>query len=169
MPGADGCNRVQTGKHRCPQVCYGPSAFLLLRPPQVSLRVLTCAAPKSILYEKATCRCGLGPLSYRWREVFFKVKKTVGEAPDGPARAFLADTTHTSLYMVRHRVGEAWRSGEKYCNTTGFYLLQAGSTLSCVPLLPSGRSTPWDSLSPPGLEALVNELCAVLKPHLQPG
>lgn len=37
----------------------------------------------------------------RWREVFFKVKKTVGEAPDGPASAFLADTTHTSLYLVR--------------------------------------------------------------------
>lgn len=43
----------------------------------------------------------LDPLSYRWREVFFKVKKTVGEAPDGPASAFLADTTNTSLYMVR--------------------------------------------------------------------
>ncbi|EDM18853.1 rCG43513 [Rattus norvegicus] len=80
----------------------------------------------------------------RWREVFFKVKKTVGEAPDGPASAFLADTTHTSLYL-------------------------AGTTLSRVPPLPSGRSPPWDSLSPPGLEALVNELCAVLKPHLQPG
>ncbi|XP_075836929.1 peroxisome biogenesis factor 6 isoform X1 [Microtus pennsylvanicus] len=80
----------------------------------------------------------------RWLEVFFKVKKTVGEAPDGPASAFLADTTHTSLYM-------------------------AGSTLSRVPLLPSGKSTPWDSLSPPGLEALVKELCAVLKPRLQPG
>lgn len=49
------------------------------------------------------------------------------------------------------------------------YLSQAGSALSRVPLLPSERSTPWDSLSPPGLEALVNELCAVLKPHLQPG
>ncbi|XP_031204622.1 peroxisome biogenesis factor 6 isoform X2 [Mastomys coucha] len=80
----------------------------------------------------------------RWREVFFKVKKTVGEAPDGPASAFLADTTNTSLYM-------------------------AGTALSHVPPLPSGRSPPWDSLSPPGLEALVNELCAVLKPHLQPG
>ncbi|XP_052048033.1 peroxisome biogenesis factor 6 isoform X2 [Apodemus sylvaticus] len=80
----------------------------------------------------------------RWREVFFKVKKTVGEAPDGPASAFLADTTHTSLYM-------------------------AGTTLSLVPPLPSGRSPPWDSLSPPGLEDLVNELCAILKPHLQPG
>nr|XP_007970725.2 peroxisome biogenesis factor 6 isoform X2 [Chlorocebus sabaeus] len=36
----------------------------------------------------------------RWREMFFKVKKTAGEAPDGPASAYLADTTHTSLYMV---------------------------------------------------------------------
>ncbi|KAM9076669.1 peroxisome biogenesis factor 6 isoform 2-T4 [Megaptera novaeangliae] len=35
----------------------------------------------------------------RWREMFFKVKKTVGEAPDGPARAYVADTTHTSLYL----------------------------------------------------------------------
>lgn len=33
--------------------------------------------------------------------MFFKVKKTVGEAPDGPTRAYLADTTHTSLYLVR--------------------------------------------------------------------
>lgn len=43
----------------------------------------------------------IGPLSCRWREMFFKVKKTVGEAPDGPTRAYLADTTHTSLYLVR--------------------------------------------------------------------
>ncbi|XP_030868297.1 peroxisome biogenesis factor 6 isoform X3 [Gorilla gorilla gorilla] len=80
----------------------------------------------------------------RWREMFFKVKKTVGEAPDGPASAYLADTTHTSLYMV-------------------------GSTLSPVPWLPSEESTLWSSLSPPGLEALVSELCSVLKPRLQPG
>ncbi|XP_055119245.2 peroxisome biogenesis factor 6 isoform X2 [Symphalangus syndactylus] len=80
----------------------------------------------------------------RWREMFFKVKKTVGEAPDGPASAYLADTTHTSLYMV-------------------------GSTLSPVPWLHSEESTLWSSLSPPGLEALVSELCAVLKPRLQPG
>ncbi|XP_012628611.2 peroxisome biogenesis factor 6 [Microcebus murinus] len=80
----------------------------------------------------------------RWREMFFKVKKTVGEAPGGPTSAYLADTTHTSLYMV-------------------------GSTLNPVPRLPSGESTVWNSLSPPGLEALVTELCAVLKPRLQPG
>ncbi|XP_039321101.1 peroxisome biogenesis factor 6 isoform X2 [Saimiri boliviensis] len=80
----------------------------------------------------------------RWREMFFKVKKTVGEAPDGPASAYLADTTHTSLYMV-------------------------GSTLSPVPWLPSEESALWSSLSPPGLETLVSELCAVLKPRLQPG
>lgn len=42
-----------------------------------------------------------GPLSCRWQEMFFKVKRTVGEAPDGPTRAYLADTTHTSLYLVR--------------------------------------------------------------------
>ncbi|XP_062952947.1 peroxisome biogenesis factor 6 isoform X3 [Cynocephalus volans] len=80
----------------------------------------------------------------RWREMFFKVKKTVGEAPDGPTSAYLVDTTHTSLYMV-------------------------GSTLSPIPRLSSGESTPWSSLSPPGLEALVTKLCATLKPHLQPG
>ncbi|XP_025781200.1 peroxisome biogenesis factor 6 isoform X2 [Puma concolor] len=80
----------------------------------------------------------------RWREMFFKVKKTLGEAPDGPTSAFLADTAHTSLYLV-------------------------GSTLSPVPRLTSGESTPWNSLSPPGLEALVTELCAALKPRLQPG
>ncbi|GAB5571528.1 peroxisome biogenesis factor 6 isoform X1 [Prionailurus iriomotensis] len=79
-----------------------------------------------------------------WREMFFKVKKTLGEAPDGPTSAFLADTAHTSLYLV-------------------------GSTLSPVPSLTSGESTPWNSLSPPGLEALVTELCAALKPRLQPG
>ncbi|XP_027953560.1 peroxisome biogenesis factor 6 isoform X2 [Eumetopias jubatus] len=80
----------------------------------------------------------------RWREMFFKVKKTVGEAPDGPTSAYLADTAHTSLYLV-------------------------GSTLSPVPRLASGESTPWNSLSPPGLETLVTELCAALKPRLQPG
>uniref|UniRef100_A0ABI8AG40 AAA+ ATPase domain-containing protein n=1 Tax=Felis catus TaxID=9685 RepID=A0ABI8AG40_FELCA len=80
----------------------------------------------------------------RWREMFFKVKKTLGEAPDGPTSAFLADTAHTSLYLV-------------------------GSTLSPVPRLTLGESTPWNSLSPPGLEALVTELCAALKPRLQPG
>lgn len=42
-----------------------------------------------------------GPLPCRWQEMFFKVKKTVGEAPDGPTSAYLADTTHTSLYLVR--------------------------------------------------------------------
>ncbi|KAM8779414.1 peroxisome biogenesis factor 6 [Rhynchonycteris naso] len=80
----------------------------------------------------------------RWQEMFFKVKKTAGEAPDGPTRAFLADTTHTSLYLV-------------------------GSTLSPVPGVPSGESSLWSSLSPPGLEAVVAELCAALKPRLQPG
>ncbi|XP_070217417.1 peroxisome biogenesis factor 6 isoform X2 [Bos mutus] len=80
----------------------------------------------------------------RWQEMFFKVKRTVGEAPDGQARAYLADSAHTSLYLV-------------------------GSTLSLVPRLPSGDSTPWSSLSPPGLEALVTELCTALKPRLQPG
>uniref|UniRef100_A0A2I3GJF3 Peroxisomal ATPase PEX6 n=1 Tax=Nomascus leucogenys TaxID=61853 RepID=A0A2I3GJF3_NOMLE len=44
-----------------------------------------------------------------------------------------------------------------------------GSTLSPVPWLHSEESTLWSSLSPPGLEALVSELCAVLKPRLQPG
>ncbi|XP_006882042.1 PREDICTED: peroxisome assembly factor 2 isoform X2 [Elephantulus edwardii] len=80
----------------------------------------------------------------RWREMFFKVKRAVGEAPNKPASAYLADTTHTSLYMV-------------------------GATLSCVPGLPAGEHTPWSSLSPPGMEALVSELCATLKPRLQPG
>lgn len=43
----------------------------------------------------------IGLLFCRWREMFFKVKKTVGEAPDGPTGAYLADTAHTSLYLVR--------------------------------------------------------------------
>ena len=43
----------------------------------------------------------MGLLSFRWREMFFKVKKTLWEAPDGPTSAFLADTAHTSLYLVR--------------------------------------------------------------------
>uniref|UniRef100_A0A8C9US42 Peroxisomal ATPase PEX6 n=1 Tax=Spermophilus dauricus TaxID=99837 RepID=A0A8C9US42_SPEDA len=38
-----------------------------------------------------------------------------------------------------------------------------------VPMLPSGESTLWNSLSPPGLEPLVTELCTALKPRLQPG
>uniref|UniRef100_G1SKK5 Peroxisomal ATPase PEX6 n=1 Tax=Oryctolagus cuniculus TaxID=9986 RepID=G1SKK5_RABIT len=79
----------------------------------------------------------------RWRELFFKVKRTIGEVADGPASTYLADTTHTSLYMV-------------------------GSTLSCVPSLPSAGA-PWSSLSPPGLEGLVAEICAALKPRLQLG
>ncbi|XP_004590432.2 peroxisome biogenesis factor 6 [Ochotona princeps] len=79
----------------------------------------------------------------RWPELFFKVKKTVGEVVEGPASAYLADTTHTSLYMV-------------------------GSTLSPVPR-PHSATALWSSLSPPGLEGLVAELCAALKPRLQPG
>lgn len=47
----------------------------------------------------------MGPLSCRWQEMFFKVKKTVGEAPGGPASSYLADTTHTSLYLVRPWAG----------------------------------------------------------------
>ena len=55
---------------------------------------------------------GLSP--YRWQEMFFKVKKTVGEAPDGQARAYLADTAHTSLYMVRPwRWGLTWGKEQK--------------------------------------------------------
>ncbi|KAM6183863.1 peroxisome biogenesis factor 6 isoform 1-T1 [Erethizon dorsatum] len=80
----------------------------------------------------------------RWHEVFFKVKKTIGDASGGPPGAYLADTTHTSLYMV-------------------------GSTLSPVPTWSSGGPGLWSSLSPPGLEALVTALCAALKPRLQPG
>ncbi|XP_023575583.1 peroxisome biogenesis factor 6 isoform X2 [Octodon degus] len=80
----------------------------------------------------------------RWHEVFFKVKKTIGDAPGGPSSAYLADTTHTSLYMV-------------------------GSTLSPVPASASGGPGLWNSLSPPGLEALVTALCTALKPRLQPG
>ncbi|XP_036104924.1 peroxisome biogenesis factor 6 isoform X2 [Molossus molossus] len=47
--------------------------------------------------------------------------------------------------------------------------IQVGSTLSPVPRVPSGESSLWSSLSPPGLEALVTELCAALKPRLQSG
>ena len=46
--------------------------------------------------------------------MFFKVKKTVGEAPDGQDRAYLADTTHTSLYLVRPwRWGLTWGKEQK--------------------------------------------------------
>ncbi|KAM5263297.1 peroxisome biogenesis factor 6 isoform 2-T2 [Ctenodactylus gundi] len=79
----------------------------------------------------------------RWRHIFFKVKKTIGEASGGAATAYLADTVHTSLYMV-------------------------GCTLSPIPVCPSGAPPLWNSLSPPGLEALVTELCAALRPRLQP-
>lgn len=50
-------------------------------------------------------RCSLKSL-HRWWFVFFKVKKTVGETVTGPASAYLADTTHTSLYLVRPQGGD---------------------------------------------------------------
>ena len=46
--------------------------------------------------------------------MFFKVKRTVGEAPDGQARAYLADSAHTSLYLVRPwRWGLTWGKEQK--------------------------------------------------------
>ncbi|XP_044528582.1 peroxisome biogenesis factor 6 isoform X2 [Gracilinanus agilis] len=81
---------------------------------------------------------------FRWPFLFFKVKTTIGEAPEKPTTAYLADTTHTSLYLV-------------------------GSTMSFVPWLPSEGQSLWSSLSPPGLEALVTQLCDVLRPRLHPG
>lgn len=104
--------------------------------------------------------------------MFFKVKRTVGEAPDGPTRAYLADTTHTSLYLVRPWGEQETRGKEQnqLLNTKGpSHLPQVGSTLSPVPRVSSGESSLWSSLSPPGLEALVTELCAALRPRLQPG
>lgn len=96
--------------------------FLSTQPPIISLRALTCAAQVGPLCAShllsRRCRCGLSVLgsltllSYRWRRVFFKVKKTVGEAPDGPASAFLASTAHTSLYMVRPGVGGELQRGK---------------------------------------------------------
>lgn len=79
---------------------------------------------------------------------------------------------HTHLFIPGKALGGRRASkglGHRRTSAGVFLLSQAGTTLSRVPPLPSGRSPPWDSLSPPGLEALVNELCAVLKPHLQPG
>ncbi|XP_027694111.1 peroxisome biogenesis factor 6 [Vombatus ursinus] len=81
---------------------------------------------------------------FRWPFLFFKVKTTVGEAPEEPITAYLADTSHTSLYLV-------------------------GSTLSFVPWLPSEGQGLWSSLSPPGLEPLVTQLCDILRPRLHPG
>ncbi|XP_028903299.1 peroxisome biogenesis factor 6 [Ornithorhynchus anatinus] len=81
----------------------------------------------------------------RWPELYFKVKSTVGEAVDPPGPAYLADTTHTSLYL-------------------------GGATLSLVPWIPPrGAPAPWNSLAPPGLEALVKQLCDTLGPRLRPG
>ncbi|MBZ3870183.1 Peroxisome assembly factor 2 [Sciurus carolinensis] len=100
--------------------------------------------PATLAFNLGCDPMDVGELRIQWREMFFKVKKTVGDAPNEPTSAYLADTTHTSLYMV-------------------------GSTLSPVPMLSSGESTLWSSLSPPGLEALVTDLCTALKPRLQPG
>ncbi|KAK2506921.1 hypothetical protein MC885_003960 [Smutsia gigantea] len=144
---------IPSGREERPPAFLTPTPPLL--PPMLGASVyaaLECRGAQGLTLPPVLGECcrwalGLGLiglLSCRWWEMFFKVKRTVGEAPDGPARAYLADTTHTSLYLV-------------------------GSTLSPVPRLPAGESTPWNSLSPPGLEALVTEICAALKPRLQPG
>lgn len=117
-----GCRQVNTAALRCAMVPSEREDHLLYSssgPHQSASGYLCCSSVRP--YEKATCSCReadvdsrswfLDPLSYRWPEVFFKVKKTAGEAPDGPASAFLADTTHTSLYMVRHQVGDAGQGG----------------------------------------------------------
>lgn len=112
----------------CPQNVYDSimeirnticSPFLLLSPSQLPTMsgAFICVALVDLQWtsviEIATLSLGRGyvglnlgfiwSLSCRWREMFFKVKKTIGEAPDGPTSAYLADTTHTSLYLVRSR------------------------------------------------------------------
>uniref|UniRef100_A0A8C3KWU7 Peroxisomal ATPase PEX6 n=1 Tax=Chrysolophus pictus TaxID=9089 RepID=A0A8C3KWU7_CHRPC len=73
--------------------------------------------------------------SFRWPELYFKVRKVLGTVEGMQSEGYLADTQNTSLYLV-------------------------GSTNSAVPSAPAYTSHEfWSSLSPAGLSDVVKELC----------
>uniref|UniRef100_A0A8B9D9P7 Peroxisomal ATPase PEX6 n=1 Tax=Anser cygnoides TaxID=8845 RepID=A0A8B9D9P7_ANSCY len=80
--------------------------------------------------------------SFRWPELYFKVRKILGMVEGEQSEGYLADTQNTSLYLV-------------------------GSTNSAVPSAPAYNSHEfWSSLSPAGLSDVVKDLCDALRPHL---
>ncbi|XP_067272420.1 peroxisomal ATPase PEX6 [Pseudorasbora parva] len=84
-----------------------------------------------------------GILSCRWPVLYFKVKQVCGfSAEEEEVSSYLADSSHTSLYM-------------------------GGSTHSLSPcsVLLKGSSF-WTSLCPPGLSATVEQVLTIIQPHL---
>ncbi|XP_024145407.1 peroxisome assembly factor 2 isoform X2 [Oryzias melastigma] len=86
---------------------------------------------------------------YRSPALFFRVQKVKppsnegqGGGGGGGGGAYLADRTHTSLFM-------------------------GASTNSAVPCLSADASSLWSSLSPPGLHRTVELLSSIILPHLQ--
>ncbi|XP_030051543.1 peroxisome biogenesis factor 6 [Microcaecilia unicolor] len=88
---------------------------------------------------------GISETHLRCPEIFFKVKKIVGLVEAKKFVGYLADTENTTLYQV-------------------------GSTNSYVPSFPSpGGHVFWSSLSPAGLSVTIEEVCSILRPHVQDG
>ncbi|XP_039513124.1 peroxisome assembly factor 2 isoform X2 [Pimephales promelas] len=84
-----------------------------------------------------------GILSCRWPVLYFRVKQVCGfSAEEDEGSSYLADSSHTSLYM-------------------------GGSAHSPCPcsVLPKGSSL-WRSLNPAGLCSAVEKLLTVIQPHL---
>ncbi|KAK7127235.1 hypothetical protein R3I94_018425 [Phoxinus phoxinus] len=81
--------------------------------------------------------------SCRWPVLYFRVKQVCGfSAEEDEGSSYLADSSHTSLYM-------------------------GGSAHSPCPcsVLPKGSSL-WRSLSPAGLSSAVEKLLTIIQPHL---
>ncbi|XP_029452596.1 peroxisome biogenesis factor 6 [Rhinatrema bivittatum] len=86
---------------------------------------------------------GKAETNVRCPEIFFKVKKIAGLVQVKQCAGYLADTENTTLYQV-------------------------GSTNSYVPSFPSpGGHVFWSSLSPAGLSLTIEEVCDILRPHVQ--
>lgn len=150
-------------------------------PPRAPPHPISLRTPKLVLCEKATgSPRGAHVNSWSWvpdppflqvAGGVFQSEENGWRSPRGASQCLLG-RYHPHLFIHGKALGsweESFKGVGALENLAGLLLSQAGTALSRVPPLPSGRSPPWDSLSPPGLEALVNELYAVLKPHLQPG